>query len=120
MYSKLMATNPTPTSNSGSGSATTADTPGPSSVTISMHEFLDFLKITCQVNESMDNNSDKKIDYNDLAKNELVNMLMKKSSSTSNQTTPKPSPDSSGISSAGSTASAVEAMRKGSVLYRKR
>lgn len=113
MYSKLMATNTTPTSNNGSGSASTTDTASNSAATISMHEFLDFLKITCQVNESMDSNSEKTIDYNDLAKNELVNMLLKKSSFTSNQTTPKPSPDSSGMSSAGSTASAVEALRKG-------
>lgn len=44
--------------------------------TISMHEFLDFLKITCQVNESIDGRkSSNQIDYNQLAKNELVNSL---------------------------------------------
>ena len=52
--------------------------------TISMHEFLDFLKLTCQVNESLDataslnTTSDKKVDYNQLAKNELVNSLFQK------------------------------------------
>lgn len=57
---------------------------------ISMHEFLDFLKLTCQVNETLDNNgnnggsSDKKcVDYDQLAKNELVNMLLSKNRTTS-------------------------------------
>lgn len=40
---------------------------------ISMHDFLDFLKLTCQVNE-------KKVDYDQLAKNELVNSLLVKPS----------------------------------------
>lgn len=45
---------------------------------ISMHEFLEFLKITCQVNESIDgriNKNSNQIDYNQLVKNELVNNL---------------------------------------------
>lgn len=59
---------------------------------ISMHEFLDFLKLTCQVNETLDNSGsgggdDKKyVDYDQLAKNELVNMLLSK-----NRTTTSPS-----------------------------
>lgn len=44
---------------------------------ISMHDFLEFLKITCQVNDSF--NSSKKnplpFDYNQLARNELVNSV---------------------------------------------
>ncbi|XP_053688714.1 SANT and BTB domain regulator of class switch recombination [Sabethes cyaneus] len=47
------------------------------SESISMHDFLEFLKITCQVNDSF--NSNKKnppsFDYNQLAKNELVNSI---------------------------------------------
>lgn len=49
---------------------------------IPMHEFLDFLKITCQVNESIDGkNNSSQIDYNQLAKNELVNNLLSSQSS---------------------------------------
>lgn len=50
---------------------------------ISMHDFLDFLKVTCQVNDSIDTKNHGRartaIDYNNLAKNELVNNLIKKS-----------------------------------------
>lgn len=50
---------------------------------ISMHDFLDFLKLTCQVNESLDSrNTDKELDYNLLAKNELVNSLLMKGTQT--------------------------------------
>lgn len=50
---------------------------------ISMHDFLDFLKLTCQVNESLDSrNADKELDYNLLAKNELVNSLLVKGTQT--------------------------------------
>lgn len=50
---------------------------------ISMHDFLDFLKLTCQVNESLDSrNADKELDYNLLAKNELVNSLLVKGAQT--------------------------------------
>uniref|UniRef100_A0A182Q0T7 SANT and BTB domain-containing protein n=1 Tax=Anopheles farauti TaxID=69004 RepID=A0A182Q0T7_9DIPT len=48
-----------------------------SSETISMHDFLEFLNVTCQVNDSF--NSSKKnpptFDYNQLARNELVNNI---------------------------------------------
>ena len=45
---------------------------------ISMHDFLDFLKITCQVNDSITNKAKnhQTIDYNQLAKNELVNNIL--------------------------------------------
>lgn len=51
------------------------------STAISTHEFLDFLKISCQLQESIghrniDDNSENEIDYNSLAKNDLVNALM--------------------------------------------
>lgn len=57
---------------------------------ISMHEFLDFLKISCQLQESIDHrNSDgSQIDFNNLAKNNLVNSLIYAKS------TPSPSTDS--------------------------
>lgn len=48
---------------------------------ISMHDFLDFLKLTCQVHQSIttkeDNTNGKnELDYNKLARNELVNSLL--------------------------------------------
>lgn len=47
---------------------------------ISMHDFLDFLKISCHVNEVIENKSNSScLDYNNLAKNELVNNLLSKS-----------------------------------------
>lgn len=62
---------------------------------ISMHEFLDFLKISCQLQESIDidqrNNiksDESQIDFNNLAKNSLVNSLIYAKS------TPSPSTDS--------------------------
>lgn len=48
---------------------------------ISMHDFLDFLKLTCQVNEHLEEDmADKqsKIDFNVLAKNPLINSLKPK------------------------------------------
>lgn len=52
---------------------------------ISMHDFLEFLKITCQVNDSF--NSSKKnpppFDYNQLARNELVNATVRPSENAS-------------------------------------
>lgn len=64
-----------------------------SSSNISMHEFLDFLKVSCQLQESIDQrntgkNNEHQIDYNDLAKNGLVNSL------TNPKPTPSPSADS--------------------------
>lgn len=50
-----------------------------------MHDFLDFLKLTCQVNESLNNKNplnNKPLDYNQLARNELVNSLMLRAKST--------------------------------------
>lgn len=48
---------------------------------ISMHDFLDFLKLTCQVHQSIttkdDNQGDKTVlDYTELAENKLVNTLI--------------------------------------------
>lgn len=47
---------------------------------ISMQDFLDFLKITCQVHESITAkegcSTASTLDYNKLAKNELVNSLL--------------------------------------------
>lgn len=48
---------------------------------ISMHDFLDFLKLTCQVHQSItskEGNLSSRIvlDYNKLAQNELVNTLL--------------------------------------------
>lgn len=48
---------------------------------ISMHEFLDFLKLTCQVHQSVTTKdesprSEDVLDYNKLAKNDLVNSLL--------------------------------------------
>lgn len=48
---------------------------------ISMHDFLDFLKITCQLNESISGTIDKtnkKVDYDQLAKNELIHSILDK------------------------------------------
>lgn len=46
---------------------------------ISMHDFLDFLKISCHVNEVIENKSSSGcLDYKNLAKNELVNNLLSK------------------------------------------
>lgn len=57
----------------------TSPPPEAKSGVISMHDFLDFLKLTCQVNESLDSrNVDKELDYNLLAKNELVNSILVK------------------------------------------
>lgn len=50
-----------------------------SNQSISTSEFLDFLKLTCRVHETIilkDENATA-LDYNALAKNELVNCLMK-------------------------------------------
>lgn len=50
---------------------------------ISMHDFLDFLKLTCQVNEHLQEDlveSQSKIDYNMLAQNPLINSLTQKKS----------------------------------------
>lgn len=57
------------------------ETENKSSPSISMHEFLDFLKISCQLQESIDQRKNDKtcvsqMDYNYLAKNSLVNTLM--------------------------------------------
>lgn len=55
---------------------------------VTMHNFLEFLKITCQVNESIDgrnnnnNTNSLPIDYNQLAKNELVNSLIGNNNNT--------------------------------------
>lgn len=49
---------------------------------ISMHDFLDFLKITCQLNESISGTIDKtnkKVDYDQLAKNDLIHLILDKS-----------------------------------------
>lgn len=48
---------------------------------ISMHDFLDFLKLTCEVHQSLTAKDDSPngkivIDYSKLAKNELVNSLL--------------------------------------------
>lgn len=48
---------------------------------ISMHDFLDFLKLTCQVHQSItgkdqSGNANTTLDYNNLARNELVNSLL--------------------------------------------
>lgn len=46
---------------------------------ISMHDFLDFLKLTCQVHQSItvkDQSANETLDYNKLARNELVNSLI--------------------------------------------
>lgn len=48
---------------------------------ISMHDFLDFLKLTCQVHQSItgkdqSGNGNTVLDYNKLARNELVNSLL--------------------------------------------
>lgn len=100
--------------------ASTSSSTMDSFATISMHEFLDFLKITCQVNESIDNNCEKKIDYNDLAKNELINTLLKKNSNSSNQSSPKPSSDAlAGCSSSnnnGGITGAVDSLKKGTYI----
>uniref|UniRef100_A0A182RKJ9 DUF3342 domain-containing protein n=1 Tax=Anopheles funestus TaxID=62324 RepID=A0A182RKJ9_ANOFN len=52
-----------------------------STESISMHDFLEFLNVTCQVNDSF--NSSKKnpptFDYNQLARNELVNSIQQSS-----------------------------------------
>ncbi|KAG4073988.1 hypothetical protein HA402_014193 [Bradysia odoriphaga] len=48
---------------------------------ISMHDFLDFLKISCQLNESISetiDKTDKKVDYDQLAKNELIHSILDK------------------------------------------
>lgn len=62
-----------------------------SSPTISMHEFLDFLKISCQLQESIDQrdndrSNEHRIDYNNLAKNSLVNTLVNAKSTLSPRT----------------------------------
>lgn len=52
-----------------------------SSDSISMHDFLDFLKISCQLNESITgtiDKTDKKVDYDQLAKNELIQNILDK------------------------------------------
>lgn len=52
---------------------------------ISMHDFLDFLKITCQLNESINATIDKthkKVDYDQLAKNELIHSILDKSNAS--------------------------------------
>nr|XP_040240763.1 SANT and BTB domain regulator of class switch recombination [Anopheles coluzzii] len=55
-----------------------------STESISMHDFLEFLNVTCQVNDSF--NSSKKnpptFDYNQLARNELVNSIQQNSRTT--------------------------------------
>lgn len=51
---------------------------------ISMHDFLDFLKLTCQVNEQLEEDmadGQSKIDYNVLANNPLINSLTPKNPS---------------------------------------
>lgn len=60
---------------------------------ISMHEFLDFLKISCQLQESIEhgnsgNATGSNIDYNSLAQNDLVNSLL------NGKSTPSPRVDS--------------------------
>lgn len=49
---------------------------------ISMHDFLDFLKLTCQVNEHLEADlaagNQSKLDFNVLAKNPLINSLQPK------------------------------------------
>lgn len=59
-----------------------------SSSLITMDEFLDFLKITCQVHETItsknnNENNTNQIDYNQLANNELVNRLLSEKSNLS-------------------------------------
>lgn len=48
-------------------------------------EFLDFLKLACRVHESviLKNDNGKALDYNSLAKNELVNALLNSKSGQS-------------------------------------
>ncbi|XP_053675983.1 SANT and BTB domain regulator of class switch recombination [Anopheles nili] len=52
-----------------------------SAETISMHDFLEFLNVTCQVNDSFNNNKKNppSFDYNQLARNELVNSIQQNS-----------------------------------------
>ena len=61
------------------------ETPDSNVGNISMHDFLDFLKISCQLNESISGNSqksNKKIDYDQLTKNELIQTILSKSNCT--------------------------------------
>lgn len=55
--------------------------PDEASSIISMHDFLDFLKLTCQINEHLEEDfpdNQSKIDYKQLSKNHLINSLRPK------------------------------------------
>lgn len=57
---------------------------------ISMHDFLGFLKITCQLNESISGTIDKtnkKVDYDQLAKNELIHSILDKCTANNQNST---------------------------------
>lgn len=59
---------------------------------ISMHDFLDFLKITCQLSESINgtvDKTDKKVDYDQLAKNELIQSILDKCSGNNQNSNPQ-------------------------------
>lgn len=60
---------------------------GNRTMSISIHDFLDFLKLTCHVHESINRRDTdeniESIDYNALAKNELVNSLISSKSGQS-------------------------------------
>jgi hypothetical protein len=52
---------------------------------ISMHDFLDFLKIACQVQDSIEGKNlknNKSLDYNHLAKNEMINNILVRAKQT--------------------------------------
>ncbi len=75
---------------------------------ISMHDFLDFLKITCQLNESISGTIDKtnkKVDYDQLAKNELIHSILDKCNAN-NQA-------SNGLCEKGETGTAIAGDKKG-------
>ncbi|XP_049542674.1 SANT and BTB domain regulator of class switch recombination [Anopheles darlingi] len=82
---------------------TTTATANESNEAISMHDFLEFLNVTCQVNDSF--NSSKKnpptFDYNQLARNELVNNIQQNRTSANPDGVSKPPP----LVEAGSVAS---------------
>lgn len=71
-----------------------------------MHDFLDFLKLTCQVHQSIttkDESPHTKIvlDYNNLAQNELVNSLLSAKANASHS--PKAADGESSASANGAT-----------------
>lgn len=75
---------------------------GDAADSISMHDFLDFLKITCQLSESIsgtgDKTDNKKVDYDQLAKNELIQSILDKCNANSQNTNAQADKSESNVS----------------------